>query len=1191
MKIKQKLATWALFAVALFAVLGPLLSVYLVLNPALANADPNAPPAPKIVDTIVADGYNLTNTDTQDNSKTGCTATIHKPTALGDQTPLPSGALNLTQVGTDLGYKNIADRPVANLMGSIQGADSTAAAVFNDVAPNNKNMLYIDFKGANGGSNDTLCKDSMALFRESGATDTSTTFYGFWNTGQRVTQGIETGGQNIVVAIIATVNLSTKSVSFTLPNGPNEVNRAGDHSMTLGDPDGVLTAGGTYFPVTGGGGSAAGGGNCLETGETPTESLQQCIDGIPGKTSPLPLPIMFDAATIEFNGDIYTATTWGGGSNDTMTYTLSKPGDDNRLKAGKPIQIVMNTGAWETDINMDSKGSMTEIQNIDRAFKNSQTTGAILNLTLKNVDTGGNGATAILKVPAAGINSTPTDGGGLNSFATYYAKDDVVSLVFTQAGDNEKPYFGIYTRVAGTNDFALADSNWGGKCGVPPAPPNLANFDFGSTDPKSLSAGTTTYNGSGTVTSAPTFVSPVTWNLNASDCSVAHLSVKVAINTTDSAPTPTVKTTGSGPQLDCSVQLFNPLSWILCPLASAFEVVVTGLDDEITNYMDIKGGQGSYNGDQCAPGGAQWCYYYKPWSIVRDISLAVAVVIALIAILSQAFGFEVFDAYTLRRVLPKLLIAIVGITLSWPLMMFFINLFDALGLGIRSLIYAPFQSINKVYLGGGGQLLSALFIRGGLSLLGYAGILSFAVTAAVIIGSALLILILRQIVLYLVVIAMPFVILCSILPATNKGWKFGSDTFWGVLLVFPIAEGMIAAGHAFAVVMSVNAGALSQIIAIVAYLIGYAGVILAPRIAGGAIANIAGFSNGPVRQITGGLSKFRGNKMRENVGAYSTGFKSTGVGTWLEEHKQAGLAGRIATGSGAIIGERRAASTHNTHMGHMAHAAAEALKNNQDAALNDNANSVARNATSRDDFIDRYLLAFPTATRADAVRQANSLERAYGTTMGSDQMQHTATAAALASSPATDSVDERARWMHDAVASHVMTPTQAASHVKASGSLAASAGFGELLQAANGTMSGADLLTAATLGFSPDQSRRMRTGQAREAAKEVLRQADDAYTRYGAGSEQFAKAVADSAGLHDLMNGMTPDVREEFAKHLNGAAVGGRYMREHEAEMERTGNGAYLDRRKVWASGSGPGGAGGPLGAAGGGGGAAGGGP
>jgi len=71
----------------------------------------------------------------------------------------------------------------------------------------------------------------------------------------------------------------------------------------------------------------------------------------------------------------------------------------------------------------------------------------------------------------------------------------------------------------------------------------------------------------------------------------------------------------------------------------------------------------------------------------------------------------------------------------------------------------------------------------------------------------------------------------------------------------------------------------------------------------------------------------------------------------------------------------------------------------------------------------------------------------------------------------------------------------------------------------------------------------------------------------------------------------TKDVREEFAKHLNGAAVGGRYMREHEAEMERTGNGAYLDRRKVWASGSGPGGAGGPLGAAAGGGGAAGGGP
>jgi hypothetical protein len=83
------------------------------------------------------------------------------------------------------------------------------------------------------------------------------------------------------------------------------------------------------------------------------------------------------------------------------------------------------------------------------------------------------------------------------------------------------------------------------------------------------------------------------------------------------------------------------------------------------------------------------------------------VIAGLVVVIAQALGTELLDAYTLRKVLPRILIAAVGITLSWQLMEFFVTLTNDLGYGVRHLTSAPFG-----HLGGDSLNLGSAAING-----------------------------------------------------------------------------------------------------------------------------------------------------------------------------------------------------------------------------------------------------------------------------------------------------------------------------------------------------------------------------------------------------------------------------------------------------------------------------------------------
>lgn len=317
-------------------------------------------------------------------------------------------------------------------------------------------------------------------------------------------------------------------------------------------------------------------------------------------------------------------------------------------------------------------------------------------------------------------------------------------------------------------------------------------------------------------------------------------------------------TTGAdNEKLQCENSAFA-LGWIICNIIDGLVAVVEKIDTIITDQMEIKTSTiFCQDGDTCKA-------YYEAWQSFRNIALGLMVLAALLAIISEALGMEILDAYTIRRALPRVLIAAVAITLSWPLMQFAVQMSNDLGFGIRHLIYAPFTGLNSsIDITFGGSLATAFFGGVGYLLVGAMGILTYVGTAILAVLVAVLVLILRQILITLLIILAPVAIVAYILPNTQKYYKIWWESFIKALLMFPLIAGMIAAGRIFSAVAlsTTNGGTVTgfnQLIGFVAYFAPYFMIPLTFKMSGAAMGALGGAVQARAQGGFQALSKKRG---------------------------------------------------------------------------------------------------------------------------------------------------------------------------------------------------------------------------------------------------------------------------------------------------------------------------------------------
>ncbi len=250
-----------------------------------------------------------------------------------------------------------------------------------------------------------------------------------------------------------------------------------------------------------------------------------------------------------------------------------------------------------------------------------------------------------------------------------------------------------------------------------------------------------------------------------------------------------------------------------------------------------------------------------------------------------------FDSYTVKKMLPRLLIAVVLIQLSWFLFTGMIQLTNAIAYGIEGLIYAPFKasgaslSLGSVFLlitGDGNSAANGAVIGTGFAALaGGAGAVALGVANAGVLfamaGTILLslligffVLVLRQVVLLALLVIAPLALVAWILPNTEKYWKLWYESFSKLLLMFPMIMAMIAAGRAFGYVAATSTASTSgpeNIIKMLIVFLGFFGpFFLIPKtfqLAGSTFGSLTGMVNDKSRGGFDRLKNYRGRKAKE----------------------------------------------------------------------------------------------------------------------------------------------------------------------------------------------------------------------------------------------------------------------------------------------------------------------------------------
>ena len=196
----------------------------------------------------------------------------------------------------------------------------------------------------------------------------------------------------------------------------------------------------------------------------------------------------------------------------------------------------------------------------------------------------------------------------------------------------------------------------------------------------------------------------------------------------------------------------------------------------------------------------------------------------LIVIFSQLTGRGI-DNYGIKKMLPRLIVVVVLMNLSYIICKLAVDISNILGIGLNDLLSGVSGNVagvsgasssgtgiawlSGVLAAGGGFALYGVF-RGslgsmveGIALL----ILGLAIVVVAAMATLYFMLIARQAGVVMAIVLAPVAILCYALPNTEKLYKSWFNLFKALLLVYPICGAMVGAGQlAGSVLASVGGG-------------------------------------------------------------------------------------------------------------------------------------------------------------------------------------------------------------------------------------------------------------------------------------------------------------------------------------------------------------------------------------------------
>lgn len=338
---------------------------------------------------------------------------------------------------------------------------------------------------------------------------------------------------------------------------------------------------------------------------------------------------------------------------------------------------------------------------------------------------------------------------------------------------------------------------------------------------------------------------------------------------------------GDETEEDNSCEAAGDFAWLLCPVVFALSGAIEWTTTQISRLLEAD--RDKYTSPEL----------YKAWTNIRNIALSLLIVLMLVMVIATALDTQMFDAYTVKRALPRMVAAIMFITLSWYICILLIDIFNALGSGIMGIMTGAFKpggiELTDIFETGIGTFIASWLGVAGLIIGIILLMVFFGATILMFVGIAFLVLIIRQLFIILLLLLAPLAILSWIFPGNDKLWKLWWGSFSKLLMMYPLIMGLLAAGRIFAYLIQQTGGgsggaqgfALDPLLALLAFTVPFAAIPMTFKFAGGMFATISGIANDKSKGMFDRAAKRRQAKAQRWAGGNA--FKGAPTGSYREK--------------------------------------------------------------------------------------------------------------------------------------------------------------------------------------------------------------------------------------------------------------------------------------------------------------------
>lgn len=311
------------------------------------------------------------------------------------------------------------------------------------------------------------------------------------------------------------------------------------------------------------------------------------------------------------------------------------------------------------------------------------------------------------------------------------------------------------------------------------------------------------------------------------------------------------------------------LGWIVCPVLRAGNEAVRKMMDVLVEplltYRALD--QNTNNGLRAI------------WGVMRNLANLGFALIFLVIVFANILSINI-DAYTIKRMLPRLVVASILVQFSFLLCGLVVDIGNVLGGGIQQLIHAAVKQATNIDVGSNPRAWVSLVggIVGGVASLAIMAAVGLATTALLIISAVLgllamvVTLMLRQLLISVLIVLSPLAFAAFVLPNTESFFKKWFKTFLNAVMMYPLIMLILSVSGTLSIVaLNQNvpgpSSKVSEIMMAALPIFAFFSIPATFKMAGGAIGKVYGSLSGSANglksgQIAKGVKEARNEKLQ-----------------------------------------------------------------------------------------------------------------------------------------------------------------------------------------------------------------------------------------------------------------------------------------------------------------------------------------